>query len=411
MDSTDTILIIDDDRSLRLALRAFLEGPGVAIIEASDGPEGLLSIMQDPPAIVLLDITLPGMSGFEVLERIRALPEGKHVAVIIMTSLLDPSQRLKAFRCGAVDYVTKPLHYEEVGARLRTHLEIRRQSIVLRESHDQLHIALQEADAINRNLIDLNEKLLHSEKVKTRFLALMRNEINNPLNDIMGLADRILDTAVPMERARELAAMVKDEAFQLDCQIRNVFCAAELEAGEASPYIARVDVRSVVGDVMESFASSAKAKGLEMTFHIEVGNAPFPTDVDKLHQILANLLANAVRFSSPSGKVEIWVTEGEDRLMVKVVDEGPGISEEELRTTFEPSHQSGTNDIAQRSQGLGLPVVKALVDILDGELKVESKPGLGSEFQVSLPRASSLNDIEADAVDGNILIFDEPQEF
>jgi signal transduction histidine kinase len=160
---------------------------------------------------------------------------------------------------------------------------------------------------------------------------------------------------------------------------------------------------------MASFAPSAKAKGLEMVFHGEGATHAFPTDGEKLHQILANLLANAVRFSGPSGKVEIWVAEGEDRLTVKVVDQGPGIPEASLRTILEPFCPLGGTYKTQRGQGLGLPVVKALADILGGELKVESTPGQGSAFQVSLPRALVAD--EAEGLDGNILIFDEPREF
>jgi len=111
--------------------------------------------------------------------------------------------------------------------------------------------------------------------------------------------------------------------------------------------------RSVVGDVMESFYPSAKAKGLKMAFHMDAGNVSFPTDMGKLHQILSNLLANGVRFSDSLGKVEIWVAEREGRLTVKVVDQGPGIPEKELRTLFEPFHPMEGPCMDQRGQGLG----------------------------------------------------------
>jgi signal transduction histidine kinase len=278
---------------------------------------------------------------------------------------------------------------------------------LLRES---LQKALRDADAMNHQIINLNEKLIIAEAVKTRFLALMRNEINNPLNDIMGLAERIMDPQVSLEKGRELAALVKDEAFQLDCQIRNVFCAAELEAGEATASVARVDVASVAQDVLASFRPAARAKGLELVLQLELGRPAFLTDGEKLHHILANLVANAVQYSGPPGTVEVRVTGGVDRLFLRVQDQGPGLGEPELKAIFEPFHPHGGIYRVHRGQGLGLPVVKALVDLLDGDLEVASEPGRGSRFQVSLPRAPAVEQM-GDASDGNVLIFDEPHEF
>ncbi|MDR3670699.1 MAG: HAMP domain-containing sensor histidine kinase [Holophaga sp.] len=286
-----------------------------------------------------------------------------------------------------------------------------RTPIRLKGSQDRLQKALKAVDAMHHQLIELNEKLLCAEALKTRFLALMRNEINNPLNDIMGLADRIMDPLVPTEKARHLATLVKDEAFQLDCQIRNVFCAAELEAGEAAACLARVDVESVVRDVMDSFRPSAEAKGLEVTLHLDLGNPSFLSDGEMLHHILANLVANAIQFSDPPGTVVVRVTGGVDRLFLEVADQGPGIPESNLKEIFEPFHPHGGIYKVQRGQGLGLPVVKALVDLLYGELKVETEPGQGSRFLASLPSAPAVDEMGAAATDDNILIFDEPQAF
>ena len=273
-----------------------------------------------------------------------------------------------------------------------------------------LEKALHDAAAMHRNLVELNEKLRRAEEVKARFLAHMRNEINNPLTDIMGLADRIADPGVPLEKARELAALIRDEAFALNCQIQDVFSAAELEAGQADPFLARVDVASVVLDVLESFGPAAKAKGLELAFRPEGDLAAFPTDGEKLHHIVANLLANAVQCAAPSGRVEIRVLCA-DRLQVKVLDHGPGIPEEELRAIFDPFHLHEGPYSDHRGQSLGLPVVKALVDLLDGDLHVKSEPGRGSSFEVSLPRASAVFMPQGEGTDGNILFFDDPQAF
>ena len=406
MAEPDTILIIDDDDLLRMVLRDYLQGLGFGVAEASGGEQGLASILRQSPSLVLLDISMPGMDGFETCRAIRALPEARDTPVLVMTSLEGHASKAEAFRCGAVDYVPKPLFLEDVAIRVRTHLRIRLQSIELRENHDRIQRSLLEADAMNRKLVELNEKLTHSEEVKTRFLALMRNEINNPLTDIMGLADLIMGK-VPLDKARGLAAMIKSDAFQLDCQIRNVFTAAEVEAGEAGPCIVRVDVDSVLQDVAQSFAPFARAKGLVLSCRVEGEVSAFPTDGDKLHHLLANLVANAVESSWPSGRVEILARAQADHLKVSVVDQGPGLPETQRKKLFQPFGVTS----ARRGQYLGLPVVKALVDLLGGEIQVESTPGEGTAIVVLLPRGIVQESLEGATLDGNLLIFDEPREF
>ena len=411
MDKGDLILIIDDDGDLRATLREFLEEMGLRVIEAADGAEGLAAVARERPALALLDITMPGMSGFEACEGIRALPEAAHTAVIVMTGLQGTKEKLRAFHAGAVDYVTKPLHLEDVAVRVNTHLRLRAKSLELLESRDAVETAFQAAAAMNRNLLSLNDKLRHSEEVKSRFLALMRNEINNPLSDIMGLADRILDPAMPPAKVRDFATLIKDDAFHLDCQLRNVFSAAELEAGEVTPSVVRVDVGSVARDVLDSFAASARAKGVELVLDLGEGPAAFPTDGDKLHQILGNLLGNAVQFSHPTGRVDLRIACGEEELVLEVADQGPGINAAEMEKLFEPFRSGQEPGLFQRGQGLGLTVVKALVEVMGGGVAVKSEPGTGTCFTIRLPRFHTLDRVEAEGLDGNLIIFDEPQEF
>jgi signal transduction histidine kinase len=409
MAATETILIIDDDELLRRPLRLFLRNLGLSVTEAADGELGLAEIRRQAPALVLLDVTLPGENGFEICRAIRALPGAGDTPVILMTALEGHAGRQEAFLCGAVDYVPKPLVLEDVAIRIKTHLGIRQQGIELRESRDRIHRAYFDLAAMNRNLVEVNEKLRRSEEVKTRFLALMRNEINNPLTDIMGMADLIAGK-VPLDKARELAAMIKGDAFQLDCQIRNVFCAAALEAGEAGPAVERVDVASVLQDIVGSFAPIARTKGLALRFLLEGEASAFPTDGEMLHHILANLVANAVECSWPSGQVEIRAKAGEEGLKVAVADQGPGLPEAQRRKLLQPFGAS-VGATSQRGQSLGLPVVKALVDLLSGNLQVESSPGEGTTIVVSLPKGACLGDLDGASLDGNLLIFDEPKEF
>ena len=403
MQLPDTILIIDDDLGLCRSLRACLEGQGLAVAEASSGAEGLRAAERISPSLILVDIKMPGMDGFEACRRIRAMPGLEDTPLVVMSGLLGTSQKQKAFLAGAVDCLDKPLSYEEVALRVKTHLENRRQRMELRRN-------LVDAAAMNRSLQALNGKLRHSEQVKTRFLALMRNEINNPLNDIIGLAEEIADPALPADQGRRLAALVKDEAFRLDRQIRNVFTAAELEAGEVRPFLARVEVPALVRDVIEAFWPAARARGLRLEFEEAGADPVLATDGALLHHIVANLVGNAVQHGTPPGPVRVRVTAAPDQVTIAVSDQGPGIAAADQAALFEPFRIAGEGFRTQRGQGLGLPVARTLAEVLGGALRVESEPGRGSTFQVTLPRTSILGDLAAESA-GGVLFFDDPQEF
>ena len=409
MATTEIVLIIDDDPYLRQVLRAFLEEMDLTVLEAGDGAEGLATVQMTPPSLVLLDINMPGMTGFEACRAIRGLPLAANTPVIVMTAMEGTEAKVEAFRCGAVDYVSKPLHLEDVEVRVQTHLGIRRQAVELRESSDKLQRALFDMAAMNANLVELNTKLRHSEAVKSRFLALMRNEINNPLNSIMGLADVLAGQSVSPDKARDLAAMIKDDAFQLNGQIQNVFCAAELEAGEATPQITRVDVASVLRDVADSFGPITHSRGVALRLEAGEETAGFYTDGAKLRHILSNLMANAVECSPPEQEVKLLAHLEEGWLVLHVVDHGPGLPDPVRKAIFAPFATGWNTDRIQRGHFLGLPVVKALVDLLAGQIQVLSGPGAGTAFRIALPAAAC--ELQAESLDGNLLVFDEPQTF
>jgi len=399
----ETVLIIDDDLVLCRSLRACLEGQGLKVAEASSGAEGLRAAERLCPSLIMVDIKMPGMDGFEACRRIRAMSGLEDTPLLVMSGLMGTSQKQKAFLAGAVDCMDKPLSFEEVALRVRTHLENRRQRMELRRN-------LVDAAAMNRNLQALNGKLRHSEQVKTRFLALMRNEINNPLNDIIGLAEAIADPAMAADQARALAARVKDEAFRLDRQIRNVFTAAELEAGEVRPFLARVDVPALVRDVIEAYWPAARSRGLRLEFEEAGADPVLATDGALLHHVVANLVGNAVQHSSPPGPVRVRVAATPDQVTIAVADQGPGIPAADQAALFEPFRIADEGIKTHRGQGLGLPVARNLAEVLGGVLRVESQPGRGSTFAVTIPRTSLLGDLAAESA-GGVLFFDDPQEF
>lgn len=411
MNPLEKILVVDDEPLLRDNLRAFLEDIGFEVFEAGNGEAGLALCLQEHPDLVLLDVSMPGKNGFEICRELKAIPELRDIPVLFLSGLMETRDKLEAFASGGVDYVNKPFRLEEVEARIRTHLEIRRQRRQLEESHQHLQNALFETRQANTQLLGLNERLRQSEELKSHFIAHMRNEINDPLDSILGLAGEICDPGLSTEQSRTLASLIKREACQLNFKLWNIFCAAELEAGEASPAITKVDVDSILQDIAEDFACAVKEKGQTLAVQVAKEDSPFATDAGKLRIILANLLANAIEFSPKNGQIEIRALQLDGDLVIEVEDHGIGMSEADRSLIFERFRQLDTGYArAHRGQGLGLAVVKALADLLHGQISVDSEPGRGSKFVCRLPPWSESEDLDTSSLDGNLFIFDEPHE-
>lgn len=276
---------------------------------------------------------------------------------------------------------------------------------------DEKNRALFDVRMTTRRLEEVNRRLVESETLKGRFLSNIRNEINNPLAVISAMAGEIsAGIARDPAECRALSAAIQGEAFALDFQLRNIFCAAEIEAGEALPIAAQVDVRALVEAVVSSFAPLAAAQGqaLRTDWSQEPGVPPlFATDPAKLQLIVANLLSNAVKFGGTGAAVQVTVHHGAGEMRLSVEDRGIGIDPADHAAIFERFRQLEAG-LAKgyAGHGLGLSIVKALLELLGGSISVDSAAGRGSRFTALIPetRGAGGGDVFADA--GNEFFFD-----
>lgn len=276
-------------------------------------------------------------------------------------------------------------------------------------------LLLEEVRAMNAELIEVNRKLEESESLKSHFISNITNEIINPFTSILGLSRAILTVdKEAWKKVISMVALIHSEAFSLDFQFRNIFFAAQIEAGECHPEALRVDVRSVVDTVVDNFKFELKKRKI----HVELvdalpheSGAPylFTSDAAFLKLILANLLNNAVNFSLEGDSIEVRFGLEESHLYIEVQDWGIGIAEDRKELIFD-RFKRGNNSInsVNRGHGLGLSVCRALVDMLDGDLTFESTLGKGSTFRVLVP------EIEGEpggvAVEANEIFFDDSEE-
>lgn len=284
----------------------------------------------------------------------------------------------------------------------------------LKRRFEQNKSALQELKELNNELKEVNKKLEESEALKTHFISNITNEIINPFTSIIGLSRAIL--AVDRENWKKvisMVALIHSEAFNLDFQLRNIFVAAKIEAGDIAPEILKVDVRNLLESVIEAFKLELRKK--KITVRLSLSSEPadssgiFKTDPEKLKLIVANLLSNAVNFSFEGGVIEIDAAIQDGSLTVSVRDHGIGISKQNQKIIFDRFRRvdSGINSL-NRGHGLGLSVNKAIIDMLDGEINIQSELGQGACFTINIPEAEE--QIEGFATDANEMFFDTDSE-
>lgn len=279
----------------------------------------------------------------------------------------------------------------------------------LKERLDSNRKALHDLRVVTRQLELTNRKLQESEALKSHFLSNIRNEINNPLTSIMGLARQLIAKPETSENAALVGPMIYLEAFALDFQLQNIFIAAELEAGEAVPSYSRVDVIGIIDTVLDLQLHQIAQK------NIAIGKtAPpalcFGSDAQKLQIILLNLLSNALEFAPNGSKVEIIAEARDGGISVAVRDSGIGIDPDQQARVFDRFHQldAGTTK-SHRGHGLGLSISKALAELMEGTISLSSAPGQGCTVELFLPEPSVA--VSMTAQDSNVFLFDDAEEF
>ena len=272
--------------------------------------------------------------------------------------------------------------------------------------------SVKKLEKLTSELKEVNKKLTESEALKSHFISNITNEIVNPFTSIVILSKNILSVKEGnWEKVMKMADLIYSEAFNLDFQLKNIFAAAEIEAGELFVEVSNVTVDTLIEAVMDSFVTEIQKKKLTFEF-IKIGNKTkelyFKTDSEKLRLILSNLVENAVKFSK-NNKIIISREINQGVLTISVQDFGIGISDKNQKIIFDRFKrlETGINSI-NRGHGLGLSINKALLDFLYGEIKIKSKKNVGTIFTITIPE--SIPDAESFSADGSDYLFESDGE-
>lgn len=285
----------------------------------------------------------------------------------------------------------------------------------LMKRFDRTKKALLEVQQLNKELKDVNKKLEESEALKSHFISNITNEIINPFASILALSRNIMKVEHEnWDEVSKMVTLIYTEAFNLDFQLRNIFVAAKLEAGEVFPEILKVDIKALVESIIESFKYETDKKNLQVVFDFKIatnqeGVFYFKTDAEKIRLIISNLIFNAIKFSYSDNKIIVTAWIENKNLFISVKDFGTGVSEENQKIIFDRFKRldSGINSL-NRGHGLGLSINKALIDLFNGKIDIQSELGKGSNFTISIPEAES--ETTGFALDGNELFFNDEDE-
>ena len=396
-----TVLVVDDTPD-NLALMGRLLTPLYRVKVASSGEKALrIAQAVPPPNLILLDIMMPGLDGYQVCQRLKRDPKTAHIPVIFLTAKSDPQDEEKGLDLGAVDYITKPISPPIVMARIRNHLTLQALTDSLRDQNEYLEREVarrMREEMVIREIAVQNLHLEATSRMKSEFLANMSHELRTPLNAIIGFSEVLRDGLLGelQPRQKESANDIFVSGTHLLSLINDILDLSKVEAGRMSIDLEPVQVTELVQAGLHAVRGRAASQGLRLSAEVAPDVGEVWVDGRKLKQILYNLLSNAVKFTPDGGEVRVEArrvvrkaTTGGSaapHLELTVRDNGIGVSATDQLRLFKPFVQIDST-LARRfdGTGLGLALVKRLAELHGGEVGLVSEPGVGSTFTVWLP--------------------------
>ncbi len=393
------IMIVDDAEANIAMLEGFLTVQGYKNILTESDPRKVVSLIGTyNPDLIFLDLLMPYLSGFEVMEKIREVhPPNQYLPILVLTADITDEAKLKALAGGAKDFLNKPLNLVEVELRMRNLLETRflyqqleNQNLLLEEKVKERTFEL---EIKNHELEVAKEKAETSDRLKTAFLHSISHEVRTPLNGILGFGELLADPGIEQADKNDYMNLLKFSSDRLLKTINDYLDMAKLVSGNMNAHPRPFPLRELLDELNIYYKNLSDNKGLTLLCNIPGidDNTMLQTDREILHKLLSHLLDNAVKFTH-EGEISVNFSTNPEYIEFHIKDTGIGIKDElrnQIFNIFTQGEMGNTRNY--EGSGLGLSLAKRMVDLLGGSLGFESEAGAGSTFKVIIPTGMPAN--------------------
>lgn len=403
--SNGKILIVDDESVNIKVMKNFLSEEKYTVITAASGKEALNIAYNDKNIdMVILDMMLPDMIGWEVCSILREKYSLLDLPILIATWDNRTESLVLSFRNGANDYLRKPFEKSELLARVKTLINLKHLAVEVTSLQGKVESTTKQVEELNEGFEE-NKKILSqvikNDKLKTEFFTNMSHELRTPLNVIWSTIQLIQSINTNKLTAGydidKYLNIMSQNTLRLLRLINNLIDTTKIEGGYLSLKLTNGNIISTIEEITLSAASYVQAQGIELIFDTEVEEKYMAFDGDKIERIMLNLLSNAIKFTEEGGSIFVNIYDLQDKVKISVKDTGIGIPEDKLDSIFNRFTQVDTSLSKKlEGSGIGLALVKSLVEMQKGRIYVKSTLGYGSEFVVELPAVTAKENEELD---------------
>ncbi len=373
-DKKPLILIVDDIPKNLQVLSSILNKEGYQISFAANGSQALSVVNTTDPDLILLDIMMPEMDGYEVCKILKSQEETRDIPVIFLTGKAETDDIIEGLKIGAVDYITKPFNSTELLTRVKTHLELKLSRDAIVHYNKQLEEAQDELKVLNAN--------------KDKFFSIVAHDLRGPFSGFMGLSELLTEDFDQLEKEEimQIGDSLNKAAKRLFSLIENLLEWSRAQMGRIEYIPSNVDLYDAVEKIIQIFKDTADNKNIEMLNNIEKDTYVF-ADNDMLSTILRNLSSNALKFTPRGGSINYSTGKNDNSFIeISISDSGVGMSEEVIDKIFRIDTKHSTPGTEkEQGTGLGLLLCKEFVEKNGGKISVESKINEGTTFTFTLP--------------------------
>ncbi len=369
-DVVPEILIVDDTPANLELLRNILKEHGYKVRAAARGRQAIETARRSAPDLVLLDILMPDLDGYETCRAFKLDPRLNEIPIIFISALDDALDKVKAFDCGAVDYSPKPFQDEEVIARVQNQLRIRDLQRDLLVKNQHLETALIQVQAMNEQ--------------KNHFMGVVAHDLRNPLAGIAMTAELLMEEMAEPNSRKDLQRIL-DASHAMADLLTRFLDITRIESGQIRPEPVPVELMAFCSGRLDRFRMTASTK--QQILELEgPGSLSVMADPNFLREVLDNLISNAVKYSPMERTIRTVISQEVNWGTISVIDQGPGFTEEDKKKVFGRFMKLSAQPTGgESSVGLGLSIVKQMIEVMGGQISLESEEGQGSTFKVRLP--------------------------